>query len=74
MATNETKGKAMSDPHDCATVMVVCHDCGRKVPMIEATEQTTFEGTHIRCEPCGDAAYIRAWDRVTANERNGHGN
>jgi hypothetical protein len=39
---------------------VQCHDCGRMVPRVEAAEQTTFEGTHTRCEACLDAAYRRA--------------
>jgi len=39
---------------------VRCADCGREVPRMEATEQTTFEGTKVRCEPCGDAAEDRA--------------
>jgi len=39
---------------------VRCADCGRDVPRMDATEQTTFEGTKVRCEPCGDAAEDRA--------------
>ena len=42
------------------TATVRCHDCKRLVPIHEAAEQTTYEGTHIRCEPCADAAYKRA--------------
>ncbi len=42
----------------CGTVK--CEECGKIVPIIEASRQVTFEGEHIRCEPCADAAYQRA--------------
>ena len=46
----------------CLSRLVRCEDCGQTVSIFEVSEQTTFEGTKIRCESCANAAWKRAID------------
>ena len=40
--------------------LVLCADCKRMVPRLEASEQVTHERRKVRCIQCGDKAFIRA--------------